>query len=110
MEDTSITTTRRLAMSAQPKFQLGQIALFPFRPTTGRPQLGGRRPPHYSRGTRRIPAHSRRRQSLSDWLRLTGAVAASTTIASSIALAQPAPENLPNLSGTYRCEGDQTTC
>lgn len=70
-----------------------------------RPQLGGRRPPGDRNGHRRSSRRStiRRRH----WFG-AGAAAIAAALAVSPATAQKA--SLPDLNGTYRCEGNETVC
>src|SRR5690348_9274543 len=98
-------------MTAQPGIRLGRIWFDPTRKTAVRRQLGGRRPPYDSNSrTQRIPTNTRRRRSLSEWLRWSAAaLTAPLMLAPSLGLAQ-ATSKLPNLTGTYHCEGDETAC
>jgi hypothetical protein len=98
--------------------KIGRVDFLPMRPTP-RPQLGGRRPPQGPNGSRRWNAlirfqMPRRSLPLRDWLGLCGAIGIGVAIAATtlgaVAVGQPASSSLPNLSGTYRCEGDAAAC
>ena len=84
-------------------------------PTASR---GGRRPPSDRSGRRsysivRIITPRRYRQ-VRHWLQFTAFAGMSCLVTvlflSSVAAAQEAMPPLPNLSGTYSCEGDETAC
>lgn len=82
---------------------------------TPRLQSGGKRPPGGSDNRRhsRVLTRSsspRKGKSLRDWLRYCGTAAVSMTFAAGIASAQSASTALPNLTGTYSCDGDDTLC
>ena len=98
-------------MRPQLQKAFGRIALTPIHPAP-RLQLGGRRPPRDPHPSSRSRASVTTRQSTRsrDWLRVCGALALATAMANSAANAQPANPTLPDLSGTYRCEGNETTC
>ena len=66
---------------------------------------GGRRPPRDGQ-PRRLRANRRGKPHL----RYLSAAIASMGIAASLANAQPASPPLPDLSGTYRCEGGVSLC
>ena len=95
----------------RPQTAFGRIAFTPINPTP-RPQLGGRRPPHDPDTCRHSRAliTTRKRRRARPWLRFCSAVAVGTAMAASSASAQPANPALPDLRGTYRCEGDETAC
>ena len=97
--------------------KIGRIDFTQIGPTP-RPQLGGRRPPQGPNGRHwnalariQLP---RRSQPLRDWLSLYSAIGIAIAIAATtlgpVAVAQPASSSLPNLSGTYRCEGYAAAC
>ena len=80
-------------------------------------QRGGRRPPH-GRGGRRSRAlvrllTPRRYRHIRNWLNFCGVagLSAAVTVAflTSVAHAQQ-QQPLPNLAGTYACQGDETAC
>ena len=98
-------------MRPQLQTAFGRIALAPIHPAP-RLQLGGRRPPRdpNSSGRSRALMTARKSTRSRDWLRFCGAVALGAAMASSAANAQPANPALPDLSGTYRCEGNETKC
>jgi hypothetical protein len=97
----------------------GRIEFTP-RPAVPKPQRGGRRPP--SNGNNRLrsyplvrlltPRRYRRVRNTLQFCTVVGLSSLTTVLfLSSIAAAQPqdtAP--LPNLAGTYSCEGDETAC
>ena len=98
-------------MRPQLQTAFGRIALAPIHPAP-RLQLGGRRPPRdpNNSGRSRKLMTARKGTRSRDWLRFCGAVALATAMANSAANAQPANPALPDLSGTYRCECNETTC
>ena len=98
--------------------KIGHIDFFPMR-STPRPQLGGRRPPQGPNGSRHWHALKRfqiprKGQPRRNWLSFCSAIGIAIAIAATtlgpVAVAQPASSSLPNLSGTYRCEGDAGNC
>ena len=96
----------------------GRIVSYPL-PPIPTPQRGGRRPPSDQSGKRRSRSlmrmiTPRRYRQVRNWLQFS-AIAGMTCVTtvlflSSIAAAQEAATPLPNLSGTYKCEGDETAC
>lgn len=89
---------------------LGRTALTPVHPAP-RPKLGGRRPPRDPDNARRSRILTPRKITRSrGWLRLCGAATLGTIMATSATHAQDANPQLPDLSGTYRCEGDEKAC
>jgi hypothetical protein len=95
----------------------GRIVSTPF-PKIPVAQRGGKRPPHDRGGRRRSTALARlltprRYRHLRNWLQFCGVagVSAALTVAvlSTAAYAQET-QALPNLAGTYACEGDETAC
>jgi hypothetical protein len=100
-------------MRSQPAITLGCIAFPPVR-STPRPQVGGRRPPYDPNGSRshalaRLPMR-RKGQALCDWLSFCSAAGISVAIAATIVGGVASAEPLPNLNGTYRCEGEPKVC
>ena len=96
----------------------GRIEFTP-RPAVPTPQRGGRRPP--SDRNRRRRAHAlvrmltpRRYRQIRNGVQfctVAGLTCLTTVLfLSSIAAAQETTPQLPNLSGTYSCEGDETAC
>jgi hypothetical protein len=78
-----------------------------------KPQRGGKRPPddptatrYFTPFPRSVPGRSRHVRHLLRWCATIGAAA----IAGSAAVAQPVGASLPDLSGTYRCEGNTEAC
>ena len=99
-------------MTAQPAIRFGRIMLDAAHPPAVRPQLGGRRPPRdsNSRIAHRISTNTRRRRQLCEWLRgSAGALTVAMMLVPSLGLAQ-ATAKLPDLTGTYHCEGNQMAC
>jgi hypothetical protein len=93
--------------------KFGKLAITPM-PPVARPQLGGRRPPRDPDRNRRSSALARlaapRRGPRSrDWLRFCAALAMAAT-APCVADAQLSSSALPDLSGSYRCEGHEAAC
>jgi len=89
--------------------KVGRVNLTPLQ-STPRSNSGGRRPPQGPNGTRamglmRRVQMLRKSQPVRDWLSLGLVIA--ITIFGLPAVAQPA---LPDLSGTYRCDGDAAGC
>ena len=96
----------------------GRIVSYPLAPMAT-PQRGGRRPPTDGSGKRRSRSlmrliTPRRYRQLRNWLQfctVAGATCVTTVLfLSSLAAAQEMTTPLPNLSGTYKCEGDETAC
>lgn len=97
----------------------GRIEFTP-RPAVPKPQRGGRRPP--SNGNNRLrsyplvrlltPRRYRRVRDALQFCTFAGLSCLTTVLfLSSIAAAQPQDTaSLPNLAGTYSCEGDETAC
>ena len=91
-------------MRTQTDMTVGRVTLT--RVTVPRLQTaGGGRPPR-DRQLRRFPANRRGKPHL----RYLSAALATMGIAASLANAQPASPPLPNLTGTYRCEGSVSLC
>ena len=99
--------------------QTGRIEFTP-RPVVPKPQHGGRRPPS-NRNTRLrsypllrllTPRGYRRVRNALQFSAFAGLSCLTTVLfLSSIAAAQPqATDPLPNLAGSYSCEGDETAC
>jgi hypothetical protein len=106
-----------LAMSTSTALLRGRIVSTPL-PRLPVAQRGGKRPPP-GRGRRRSPAlvrllTPRGYRHMRNWLQFSGVVGLSAAITvallNSVAYAQSAPPALPNLTGTYKCEGDETAC
>src|SRR6185295_14389362 len=101
-------------MSSQPLIGFGRLISVPFR--APRPQSGGKRPPHDpQRGRHTNLRRSRLRARSHRWLRSAsiaslGVTAIATTLLSEPAFAATQSAPLPDLSGTYRCEGAETSC
>ena len=93
-------------MRPQLQTVVGRTALTPIHPAP-RPQLGGRRPP---RGPHNGRSPIARQSTRSRWVRLLSAAALGTVVAGSAAIAQESKSSLPDLGGTYRCEGDEKAC
>jgi hypothetical protein len=99
--------------------QTGRIEFTP-RPSVPRPQRGGRRPPSDRNNRLRsypllrllTPRGYRRVRNTLQFCTFAGLSCLTTVLfLSSIAAAQPqAATPLPNLAGTYSCEGDETAC
>jgi len=86
-------------------------------PPIPRAQRGGRRPPSDRNGRRRSLLRvltPRRYRQIRNWLQFCGVAGmsclATILLLNSVAAAQEPALPLPNLSGTYSCEGDETTC
>ena len=104
-------------MSTSPVLSTGRIVSTPH-PRIPAPQRGGRtRPP--GRGGRRSSTlirllTPRAYRHIRNWLQFSGvvAVSAAVTVAvlNTVGIAQAQTPALPNLAGTYQCEGDETTC
>jgi len=95
----------------------GRIVSTPL-PAIPTSQRGGRRPPSDSNGRRRYslvrmltPRRYRRIRNSLEFAAFTGMSCLVTILfLSSIATAKGTLPPLPNLSGTYSCEGDETAC
>ena len=96
----------------------GRIVSTPLPPLPAA-QRGGRRPPFDRNGGRRSSSvvrlfTPRRYRQIRNGLQFTAFVGMSCLVTvlflSSIAAAQQTQPALPNLSGTYSCEGDETAC
>ena len=107
-------------MSTSTAIASGRIEFAP-RPTVPAPQRGGRRPPS-NRNSRRkglrsyplvrflTPNGYRRARNVLQFCTVAGLTCVTTVLfLTSIAAAQPNAV-LPNLAGTYKCEGDETAC
>jgi hypothetical protein len=90
-------------MRPQPAITFGRIAFAPVR-STPRPQVGGRRPPYDPNNSRR--SHARARLPIRRRSATPISVAIAATMLGTVAAAEP----LPNLNGTYRCEGEPKVC
>jgi hypothetical protein len=105
-------------MSTSTAMTRGRIEFTP-RPSIPTPQRGGRRPPSNRNGSRRVypplvrlltPRGYRRARNLLQFSTVAGLSCLTTVLfLTSIAAAQTDPQ-LPDLAGTYRCEGDETAC
>ena len=95
----------------------GRIVSRPL-PSIPTPQRGGKRPPSDGNGRRRYslvrmltPRRYRKMRNSLQFATLTGMSCLVTVLfLSSIAAAKETVPPLPNLSGTYSCEGDETAC
>jgi len=96
----------------------GRVEFIP-RPAIPTPQRGGRRPPSDRTGKRRshslirmlTPRRYRLIRNALQFCTVAGITCVTTVLfLSSVAAAQEAATPLPNLSGTYKCEGDETAC
>ena len=96
----------------------GRIEITP-RPAMPAPQRGGRRPPSDRSGRRRshalvrmlTPRRYRQIRNGLQFCTVAGLTCLTTVLfLSSVAAAQETTPLLPNLSGTYSCEGDETAC
>jgi hypothetical protein len=105
-------------MRSQSAISLGCIVCSPFRPIP-RPQTGGRRPPHNTNAPRRalfLPRalRPRRPHRHGDWLRSPSMALFIATVATLLlqpaAFAAQSGTSLPNLAGTYRCDGNDAVC
>jgi hypothetical protein len=102
-------------MRCSEQLAIGRLAHSCAPHATPRLQSGGKRPPGGSDNTRYSRVHTRslsprKGKSLRDWLRYCGTAAVSMTFAAGIASAQSASTALPDLTGTYSCDGDDTLC
>jgi hypothetical protein len=104
-------------VSSQPAISVGRIIFTPLR--APRPQLGGRRPPNdRNRGGRRGRAlrfSLSRKAPLRAAVHFSGIAALSAIVtagllSSSSLATQQTSESLPQLSGTYRCDGGEKIC
>ncbi len=96
----------------------GRIVSYPLGPIPT-PQRGGRRPPTDGSSKRRSrslmrmisPRRYRRIRNALQFCTVAGITCVTTVLfLSSVAAAQEAAAPLPNLSGIYKCEGDETAC
>jgi hypothetical protein len=103
-------------MSTIPAITPGRFEFTP-RPSVPAPQRAGRRPP--TDRSRRRPylfriVPPRRYRQIRNTLQFgtVAGLSCAITVAflTSIAAAQPSQQPLPNLAGTYKCEGDETAC
>ena len=101
-------------MRPSSQLALGRVSISTVR-LKANAQRGGKRPPRdptSSRRSRSLLRFASRRSGLRmrQWLCLCATTAAGAIVAASVANAQPANLSLPDLNGTYRCEGDATAC
>jgi hypothetical protein len=105
-------------MSTSPALVSGRIVSTPL-PRFPITQRGGKRPPYGRGGGRRRSSAlvrmltPRGYRHMRNWLQFSTVVGLSAAITvavlNSVAYAQ-SPAALPNLAGTYKCEGDETAC
>jgi hypothetical protein len=109
-----------LVMSTSTALASGRVEFTP-RPVVPTPQRGGRRPPtNRNKSSKRLrpyplvrlltPRGYRRARNALQFCTVAGlSFVATVLFLSSVAAAQPNPP-LPDLAGTYKCEGEETVC